>query len=39
MQDLTLNLDKMNLSILPWFDNNGLIINKDKSLASGFHYK
>ena len=33
IQDLTLNLDKINESILPWFDNNRLIINKDKSLA------
>jgi hypothetical protein len=38
-QDLTLNLDKINKSILPWLDNNRLIINKDKSLALGFHHK
>jgi hypothetical protein len=31
IQDLNLNLDKINKSILPWFDNNRLIINKDKS--------
>jgi hypothetical protein len=31
IQDLTLNLDKINKGILPWFDNNRLIINKDKS--------
>jgi hypothetical protein len=39
IQDLTLNLDKINKSILPWFDNNRLIINKDKLLALGFHPK
>ena len=33
IQDITLNLDKINESILPWFDNNRLIINKDISLA------
>jgi hypothetical protein len=38
IQDLTLNLDKINKSILPWFDNNRLITNKDKSLALGFHH-
>jgi hypothetical protein len=38
-QDLTLNLDKINKSILPSFENNRLIINKDKSLALGFHHK
>jgi hypothetical protein len=37
-QDPTLNLDKIDKSILPWFDNNRLIINKDKSLALGFHH-
>jgi hypothetical protein len=39
IQDLTLNLDHINKSILYWFDNNKLIINKDKSLALGFHQK
>jgi hypothetical protein len=39
IQDLTLNLDKINKSNLPWFDNNRFIINKDKSLALGFHHK
>jgi hypothetical protein len=39
IQDLTLNLDKINKSILPWFDNNRLIINKEKSLALGCHHK
>jgi hypothetical protein len=39
LQHLTLNLDKINKSILPWFDNNRSIINKDKSLALGFHQK
>jgi hypothetical protein len=39
IQDLTLNLDKINKSILPRFDNNRLIINKDKSWALGFHHK
>jgi hypothetical protein len=39
IQDLTLNLGKINKSILPWFDNNRLIINKDKSLALGCHHK
>jgi hypothetical protein len=39
IQDLTLNLDKINKSILPWFDSNKLIINKDKPLALGFHHK
>jgi hypothetical protein len=39
IQDLTLNLDKINKSILPWFDNNRLIINKDKSLALDFNHK
>jgi hypothetical protein len=39
IQDLTLNLDKINRSILPWFDNNRWIINKDKSWALGFHHK
>ncbi|GFG36265.1 hypothetical protein Cfor_08875 [Coptotermes formosanus] len=39
MQDINLNLDKINNSILPWFENNRLIINKDKSLALGFHHK
>jgi hypothetical protein len=24
---------------VPWFDKNSLIINKDKSLALGFHHK
>jgi hypothetical protein len=33
MQGLTLNLDKTTESILPWFENNRLIINK------GFHQK
>jgi hypothetical protein len=28
LQDITLNLDKINKSILPWFDSNRLIINK-----------
>jgi hypothetical protein len=32
-------LDKINQIILPWFDNNRLIINKDKSLTLGFHHK
>jgi hypothetical protein len=39
IQDLTLNLDKINKSLLPWFDNNRLIINKGKSWALGFHHK
>jgi hypothetical protein len=39
MQDLTLNLDRTIRSILPWFENNRLIVNKDKSLALGFHDK
>jgi hypothetical protein len=39
IQELTLNVDKINKSILPWFDNNRFIINKDKSLALGFHHK
>jgi hypothetical protein len=39
MQDLTLNLDKTIKSILPWFENNRLVINKDKSVALGFHHK
>jgi hypothetical protein len=39
MQDLTLNLDKTIKSILPWFENNRLIINIHKSLALGFHHK
>jgi hypothetical protein len=39
IQDLTLNFDKINESILRWFDNNRLIINKNKSLVSGFHHK
>ena len=33
------NLDTINKSILSWFDNNRLIINKDKSLALDFHNK
>jgi hypothetical protein len=32
-------LDKINKHILPWFDNNKLIIHKDKPLALGFHHK
>jgi hypothetical protein len=39
IQDLTLNLDKIIKSILPWFDNNRLIIYKDKLLELGFHHK
>jgi hypothetical protein len=39
IQDLTLNLDTINKSILPWFENNRLIINKDKLMALGFHHK
>jgi hypothetical protein len=39
IQDLTLNLDEINKSILPRFDNNRLIINKGKSLALGFHHQ
>jgi hypothetical protein len=39
MQNLTLNLDKTIKSILLWFENNRLIINKDRSLALGFHHK
>jgi hypothetical protein len=39
LKDLTLNLDQINKHILPWFDNNRLIINTDKSLALGFHHK
>jgi hypothetical protein len=39
MQNLTLNLDKTIKSILRWFENTRLIINKDKSLALGFHHK
>ena len=39
IQDLTYNLDKIDKSILPWFDKNGLIINKDKSLTLSFHHK
>jgi hypothetical protein len=39
MQDLTLILDKTIRSVLHWFENNRLIINKDKSLALGFHHK
>jgi hypothetical protein len=38
-QDITLNLDKINKSILPSFENNRLIITKDKSLALGFHHE
>jgi hypothetical protein len=39
MQDLTLNLDKIIKSILPWFENNRFVINKDKSVALGCHHK
>jgi hypothetical protein len=39
VQDLTCNLDKINKSIVLWFDKNGLITNKDKSLTLSFHHK
>lgn len=38
-KDLTFNLDRINGSILPWFDKYRLIINENKSLALGFHHK
>jgi hypothetical protein len=38
-QDLIFNPDRINESILLWFDKNRLIINKDKSLALCFHHK
>jgi hypothetical protein len=38
-QDLIFNPDRINESILLWFDKKRLITNKDKSLALGFHYK
>jgi hypothetical protein len=37
--DLTFNLDRINGSILPWFDKYRLIINENKSLALGLHNK
>jgi hypothetical protein len=39
MLDLPLNLVKTIRSILPWFENNRLIISIHKSLALGFHHK
>ena len=39
IQNLIFNLDTISWSILPWFDKNKLIINKDKSLAFSFHHK
>jgi len=38
VNDLVSNLDTIN-SIISWFEKNRLIINKDKSLAFGFHHK
>ena len=38
-QDLIFDLDRINGSILPWFDRNRLIIKKGKSLALGFNHK
>jgi hypothetical protein len=32
-------LDAINGSIVSWFDNNSMIINKVKSLALGFQHK
>ena len=39
IQNLIFNLDTINWSILPSFDKNKLIINKDKWLAFSFHHK
>ena len=39
MQYLIFNLSTISWSILPQFDENKFIINKDKSLAFGFHHK
>jgi hypothetical protein len=38
INELTSNLDTTN-SIICWFDNHRLIINKVKSFALGFHHK
>ena len=38
-QDLIFNPDRINESILLWFDKKRLITNIDKSLALGFHHK
>jgi len=38
LNELPSNLDTIN-SMISWFDKNRLIINKDKSLALGFHQK
>jgi Reverse transcriptase (RNA-dependent DNA polymerase). len=38
-KDLIFNLHRIDGSILTCFDKNILIINKDKSLALGFHHK
>ena len=38
-QDSVFSLDRINGSILHWFDKNRLIINKDKSLSLSFHHK
>jgi hypothetical protein len=38
-QDLIFSLGTISGSVLPWLDKNRLTINKDKSLALGFHHK
>jgi hypothetical protein len=37
--DLACNIDTSLMNIFSWFDNNRLLINKEKSLAIGFHHK
>jgi hypothetical protein len=39
LQDLAFNIDTSLKNIFPWFDNNRLLINNEKSLAIGFHHK